>query len=183
MEADDQPAIDNQDPQFSILPTGDLTDSRAIMPSSTPARLESSQAVQISQMTPIACKCTVSLTPDDFYSLFTKLPPYNGVIFFETATREALFFRPETSDQFPNLIDDLDNRWYARVVDDTLSLKTFPPNEVFAICQSGPCFFFHGRPDGGNFKSRLSPTLTDAGTSISLPCFNADTKLWALQSR
>lgn len=73
----DQPAIDNQDPPVAILPIGDLTDSWAIMPNSTPARLESLQAIQISQMTPIACRCTLNLTPDDFYALFTKLPPYN----------------------------------------------------------------------------------------------------------
>lgn len=151
------------------------------MPNSTPARLESPQAVQISQITPIACRCTVNLTPNNFYALFTKLPPYNGVIFFETATREALFFRPETADQLLNLIDDLDNRWYARVVDDAFSLKTFPPNEVFAICQSGPCLFFHGRNDVGYFKSRLSPTVTN--NWISLPCFDPETNLWALKSR
>ena len=76
----------------------------------TPARLESSLAIQISQTTPIAYKCTVNMTHDDFYASCMKLPPYNGVIFFEIATREVLFLRRETADQLPNLIDDLDDR-------------------------------------------------------------------------
>jgi hypothetical protein len=113
------------------------------------------------------------MTPDDFYASCMKLPPYNGVIFFEIATRVVLFLRRETADQLPNLIDDLDDRWYARAV--TFSLRTFPPKEIFAICQSGPCFFFHGRSVGGGFKSQLTPVVTD--TDISLPCFNPETNL------
>jgi hypothetical protein len=91
-----------------------------------------------------------------FLYVVIKLPPYNRVIFFEVATREALFLRRETVDKLPDLIDDLDARWYAKVVDDTLLLRTFPPKDVFAMCQREPCFFFYGRTDGSSFKSHLS---------------------------
>jgi hypothetical protein len=45
-----------------------------------------------------------------------------------------LFVRLETADKLPDLIDDLDARWYAKVVNDILSLRTFPPKDVFATC-------------------------------------------------
>lgn len=120
------------------------------------------------------------MSPDDFYASFIKLPRYNGVVFFEVATREALFLRPETADKLPDLIDDLDLRWYAKVVNDTLSLKTFPLKDVFAMCQREPCFFFYGRTEGSGFKSQLSLDVTDK--KISLPCFNPRTNSWSLQS-
>lgn len=141
---------------------------------------QSNQVTRIAEMTPNVCKCTINMTPDNFYAAFTKLPPYNGVIFFDIATSEVLFFRAETANQAHEWIEDLDDRWYARVVDDAFSLKTFSPNEVFTMCQNGPCFFFHGRRDESSFKSRLTPAATDA--EIALPCFNPATNTWSLQS-
>lgn len=91
------PKIQNEIHQFlhksPILPTEGLIHPQPIMRNPTPARLESSLAVQISQTTPIAYKCTVKMTPDNFYASCMKLPPYNGVIFFELATREVLVQR------------------------------------------------------------------------------------------
>ena len=167
-------------PQVAILPTEGMIQAQSIMRPPTSGLSNSHDAVRILQMSPTVCKCTVNMSPDDFYASFTKLPPYNRVVFFEVATREALFLRSETADKLPDLIDDLDLRWYAKVVNNTLSLRTFPPKDVFAMCQREPCFFFYGRTEGSGFKSQLSPDVTVK--EILLPCFNPQTNLWTLQS-
>lgn len=184
MAEDHQVAIHHSNlpitPQATILPTEGMIQAQAIIQLPNSDLSNSHDAVQILQMSPTACKCTVNMSPDDFYASFIKLPRYNGVVFFEVATREALFLRPETADKLPDVINDLDLRWYAKVVNDTLSLKTFPLKDVFAMCQREPCFFFYGRTEGSGFKSQLSPDVTDK--KISLPCFNPHTDLWSLQS-
>lgn len=74
-------------------------------------------------------------------------------MFFDIATSEVLFFRAKTVNQAYEWIEDLNNRWYARVIDDAFSLKTISLNKVFTICQIGPCFFFYRRRDESSFKS------------------------------
>lgn len=181
MVGSDQPIVYNQLAPVQSTDIGTEISSLPLPIVQGPVPTQSNQVTQISEMTPIVCKCTVNMTPDDFYAAFTKLPPYNGVMFFDIATSEVLFFRAETANQAHEWIEDLDDRWYARVVDDAFSLKTISPNEVFTMCQIGPCFFFHGRRDESSFKSQLTPAATD--TDISLPCFNPETNLWTLQSR
>jgi len=97
--------------QSTGLGTEVLSHSLPIMQNLAPA--QSNQVTQTSEITPIVCKYTVSITPNDFYAVFTKLPPYNGVIFFDIATSEVLFFRAETANQAYKWIEDLDDRWYA----------------------------------------------------------------------
>ena len=180
MVGSDQPIVYNQPAPVQSTDLGTEVSSHPLPIVQGTVPTQSNQVTQISEMTPIVCKCTVNMTPDDFYAAFTKLPPYNGVIFFDIATSEVLFFRAETANQAHEWIEDLDDRWYARVVDDAFSLKTFSPNEVFTICQNGPCFFFHGRRDESSFKSQLTPAATD--TETALPCFSPETNTWSLQS-
>ena len=94
-------------------------------------------------------------------------------------TREILCLLPSAVAQIPNLIDDLESRWYAKVDNDTLGLKTLAVSEVSKQCEKGSCILFHGRRDPSDFKSQLSPTVTDL--RIPLPQFDPSTNSWTLQ--
>jgi hypothetical protein len=95
MEGGDQLVVHHSNlptpPQVTILPTEGMIQAQSIIRLPTSAISKSHDTVQISQMSPNVCKCIVNMSPDDFYALFIKLPPYNRVIFFEVATREVLF--------------------------------------------------------------------------------------------
>ncbi|KAJ5184200.1 hypothetical protein N7492_001816 [Penicillium capsulatum] len=148
-----------------------------IAPNATANSQDSFADIKIVSQSDKACNCTIGLTPDDFYASVMNLPTYCGIIFCEIDTREVLFLRVEFANEFYNLINDLGDRWFARVDGPNFPLRTLAIGDIPALFQTLPCFIFHGRK--GSFKSKLSPTMA---TAIELPCFNPETNMWVLQS-
>lgn len=141
-----------------MLPVERLIHPQLVVGRPAPSRLESlavqeSQTVSLSWRSPLACKCIINMTPDDFYaSCIPFLPNLDGVIFFDMATHEILCLRPSAAVEFHSLIDDVDLRWYAKGLDETFALKTLAPTEVIPQCASGRCIIFHVK-ESKDFKS------------------------------
>jgi hypothetical protein len=124
---------------------------------------------------PEACCFKIHINADNFYASYKPyLESLDGVLFFDVTTKEVFCLRRAGFHQLPDLIKEIEKRWFAKV-DDTLILKTLNANEAFTQCERGKCIIFHGTT---KFKSCLEPDATTK--AIVLPSFDPAANKWSL---
>jgi hypothetical protein len=124
-----------------------------------------------------SCKFTVNMSANEFYaSCFPFLHKLDGVLFFHMSKCQVTCVLPDGIDQLSNLVEDMPNTWFARIIDNSLILKTLTLQEVWEQCHRGKCIIFFG-DNWNSFTGRLERTHAQ---EIQLPTYDRGTTQWSL---
>ena len=170
-----EPVIPQPHSQTQLIRTN-LPEPMIPQPSGQAQTIQTNPSIAtLEWQSPEACSFTIHISADNFYSSYKPyLDSLDGVLFFDVMTKEVFCLRRAGFHQLPDLIKEIEKRWFAKV-EDGLVLKTLNANEAFKQCERGKCIIFHGTT---KFKSSLEPDNTTK--EIVLPSFDSAANKWSL---
>lgn len=144
-----------------------------------------SSAIKIQQ--PDLCVCDMDITPGAFVAhLRDSEEEYPYIALLDVSERKLYCLPPSNVDQFPQLLREWGNVWFAKV-DRTMQkasmLKSLTAEQVMTTIRQSTSLIIFGRD--GMFRSDLLLLDVDmcVGDTIDLPYYNDYTGQWVMESQ